>query len=355
MKVFNKQPDELLHSFLLRRLAIHGAAPLNAPSLDKIITVSGYWSGLPKIPSSQTHLFKDLSWAEKVKASLQTKVSLDLAFSPNPLHYSWLAAKIFTGTSLRHPYHHPNILHHPISFCAACFKHQLSNYGFTWFRQNWIGQTKCNKHNAPLKSIVCQSCTEMTPFYRKAFSALSGKCNSCGALLWNDSSINKFSKQNRKLLKEVANRPKVNEVPKYLPCYIWAIINYVAPRLFELYFRKNLTPQHPISKAVKYYYSFIHYNGSNDTVSILKAYQFCELLHYLKDESINKLLNKICKIQEVRDVYCPDKDTYFSCKAYNMRNCDKCEVSSYDCPMSKLNRKNKLPMFGKKFPKLCKN
>lgn len=67
------------------------------------------------------------------------------------------------------------------SYCPACFRDQISEFGFFWFRREWLiyGTDCCVNHGCKLLRFYCGNCQERLRIGVGVQSLLRGRCVKC--------------------------------------------------------------------------------------------------------------------------------------------------------------------------------
>lgn len=217
------QPDELLHSFLMRRILMSGV-PVSY-DIYRIFSRNGTWLPIPQVDEKFDSAFADLEYINKLKLVQRTLKIWKTGFSTNPLNIPWIVSKIFFGDPNAIPFHYEGIKSFPIRFCPHCFSSQLKKSGFTWFRRSWANQTHCRRHDERLLRPKCKACKiEKQTTFSDIKSCLCGTCQNCGEDYWHNATPD----DSREFEPYELKSPAIGDVdqlpqtiPRFAPCLIW--------------------------------------------------------------------------------------------------------------------------------------
>ncbi|MFC4349502.1 hypothetical protein ACFO5Q_16735 [Kordiimonas lipolytica] len=138
------QPDEFLNSYLLRRILM--AEPTSPKNLSGIVAASRSWYLLPKVPPHLGYLFAHLTYSEKLKIVIDTTNIWTMEFTNNPFYLPRACAAVFEGAQLTTSFARATGWTTPIHYCPGCFMAQLEQFGFVWFKRDWLISSRCEKH-----------------------------------------------------------------------------------------------------------------------------------------------------------------------------------------------------------------
>lgn len=155
-KIINRygpMPDELLHSFIFRVLSRSGYKK----ECSAVVSESG-WTSRPKLPLNCNWLFDNRNQPNLVNYFAN---SVGERYAGNVFDSSVLLISnfkiMFLYETIKSPYYGLSI---EIKYCEYCFKEQVSEYGFTYFKRNWMYNDVCEIHSLPLK--LFQATTEVS-------------------------------------------------------------------------------------------------------------------------------------------------------------------------------------------------
>lgn len=151
--------DESLHSYILRLYLLTGSSDLSSVINSRNAT----WA-------NRLHISTIIKrYIVSVKRYDFFKV-INNSF-PNSAFYTPIEALNETYEELRHKgITHSHVSDMPINFCKKCFKEQLTNLGFTYFRYYWSFQNFCSIHQIPLLRLSSTTPAKVNRLIQKALA-----------------------------------------------------------------------------------------------------------------------------------------------------------------------------------------
>jgi hypothetical protein len=205
---FSIQEDELLHSYIIRLLFIHGE--LNqASDINNILDKEGVLKKNIVIPPKWQYIFKSFSFETRFKwFEKHHLLNEEEPFrNPKARYYQCETLigreenihlyRTYSGSNRIYAGDSCNIL----KFCPECFKSFQHQYGFVYFRTEFIEDIFCKEHQCPLIPISKQYCSCRLNLLDKLKSAYLGRCPYCGDNTWVRRPV--FSEITRSLAPEV--------------------------------------------------------------------------------------------------------------------------------------------------------
>lgn len=142
LSLYGPMPDELLHSFIFRVLIRSGYKK----ECSSIVTQSG-WACEPKLPPHCSWLFRADTQPNLVMYFTR---SVGVKFVGNIFDSPLLSHHNFSQIFLNEKTKKAGGLALPINYCELCFREQILEFGFTYFKSSWIPSEQCTKHLHPL-------------------------------------------------------------------------------------------------------------------------------------------------------------------------------------------------------------
>lgn len=142
---FGPMPYESLHSFICRVLLRGGYSCFHT------VIVTGGWGDKPSIPFSAKHEFEFLDRYLKLDLYEKTFIqeSKHCSIFSSPVSHIESFEKTFYP--LKDINSCGNLI--KIRFCDKCIKEQIKEFGFSYFKYNWLTNDICENHQIAMQSI----------------------------------------------------------------------------------------------------------------------------------------------------------------------------------------------------------
>ncbi len=329
------QSDEMLHSFLIRRILMSGVP--RSYDIHRIFSRGGKWLAIPQVGEKFDPAFADLDYASKIKL-IQSKLKIwKTGFSTNPLNIPWIVSKIFFGDPNSIPFHYEGIKSFPIRFCPHCFSSQLRRSGFTWFRHNWANQTHCDRHGTRLFRPKCEACqTNKQTTFIDLMSCLCGVCHNCGKDFWHNATLDDSRAFEPYELKQpvdgdVDRLPAI--LPRYVPCLIWNGLFKIPWAAARAQFRN---PAIAKEDSIKKLLAAAELKGeTNNSMNVVSAYLKFLKLRSLGISLYDELLTKVTEKVSLTVKYSRKSKASLPYYTLKSRDCYGCALSVEDCPLKR--------------------
>lgn len=327
------QPDELLNSFLLRRIIASGITC--GIDIHTIFTNCGNWCAIPRVAERFDPAFNRISYLQKTELIQKTLKIWKVAFSTNPLNVPWLTARVFFGHKAPIPYQFEGLRNFPIRFCPACFKFQLETAGFAWFKRTWSSSNYCKEHGLRFLAARCSQCNESAKTnMRDITSCLTGVCGRCGSDFWENATPDESEAfepfETKRCIRHGTEKLPLG-LPRFAPCIIWTGLFKFPWEALRAQFRN---PERAGDGSIQKILDRTNVDRQKK-MSVVEAYLRFKEIRKLNVSSYEKLLRS--KMEKIEIEICFDRNRkailpYYVLKA---RDCIGCTVPLEDCPMRK--------------------
>lgn len=325
------QPDELLQSYIIRRLTITGAIQ-HLQDLDSVVGKNNRWEILPTISAAALGFFSHMTFSEKTELVRHHSNLWTDHFSPNPFSLRAHTAHIFEQY-VRRPRDITWVFPAPpILYCPDCFREQLANDGFTWFRKAWVSSDWCHRHSKQLEDATCPICRNSANSLLHLAAVQSGICKRCHSNVWGDTAGTEQSQHPKPLHVQEGKKEFELYCPfEFSPCYIWATINRLIPLIARHAFR------HPKSSEENIWQNLIRYHENAhphaNTLKIFDAYMLCHELESANSALTANWINRNSEIIELDGKPYTGLSITIPYRTLVDRTCDTCTVDKRDCPL----------------------
>lgn len=304
-------PGELLHSFVVRVLSSYGYIKECKSFLSK----EG-WVKDPELPSNCSWLFNKNRQPELVN---QFAEMVGEKYKGNIFDSPLVPVANFKSIFLNNNYKIPHAygcIH--MSFCDCCFKEQLKEYGFHYFRYDWLLGDICKRHAKPLRKFQPCEATSTYDFVKSPHKQNPQK---------------NYETNDQQLFGGVFIKDFVNhgQETKIAPCAKHKIVRYLLnfSTAFKIDFFQKFNieiykfcleydghdvyqskPLKEYDRVLLRYYKKIQ-NDIPSLYELITSFDFQEVLYRYKDDKISMYETKVIK----------DKNTYCS-------SCKRCSVQA---------------------------
>jgi hypothetical protein len=195
-------PDESLHSYFLRTLFCLGEI-IKPSDMKGIVSLSGVVQSVPRLYCQRHNHF---NLCDKSISALLTK-HLPNNF-PFPTDLEELKEYVLLNIESKDTKYALPKGKTRLRYCPDCFLQQITEYGVSWFKLDWLFTISCKEHNKQLSNIYSfetRCCGKPSNVLDCIESAMSGRCKKCNRSYWEyEKEIYIFSyfKQNIELINE---------------------------------------------------------------------------------------------------------------------------------------------------------
>lgn len=206
--------EETISSFAVRSLLVSGKVEIDKICLRFLFSTNMAWRVFPVANVELSKIFKGILDQQGVDNVFTNHTLLPL-FRPvaaldvdHTYQNSFLRYghnKCWPEIGKINSLHSNECVVQPIKYCPACFTYQVKNFGFTWFKREWliVRMGMCLEHGCQLLIASCP-CRRGKSSFEDIISAFRGECTNCLADLWTiheGNTDSAFSSWLQKLLK----------------------------------------------------------------------------------------------------------------------------------------------------------
>lgn len=331
----NEPTDELLQSYVLRKLIISGERDFSS-----IITNNGSWRNCIILKDEKKHFID--SNKQHIFNIIRKQIEQS-SFFHNPIYIKHLILKIFSDKNNQVNYIYKFVEDYECSkfscnFCIDCIRGYIKKYGYGYFNIRWMTQKYCTVHNKKLLTLINNSS------YKEYIRVLSG--NLPDSIQFKENNQLDYTLEDNKLFNYYSTPCFLLEVEKWLRFYIRSYIKQEEIEsscdleVWKQRCRSRATYKETEDDIISYAVHKINKKLNYSMYGIKKVnFKYVEkafqALLKLKVKFVIQYLNSSFKIIKARIKTNLNDDVVFPMLVPINRNCKSCNLTQDICPFSR--------------------
>lgn len=199
--------EETLSSFAVRSLYVSGAVNINLRSAPLFMASNRQWKLFPMSDKELFKIYSGILETQNVKSVIQNHTLAPIykltaeGLNQHIEKYLTTADHRYKYSESLNPFSIKEVVSTNMKFCPLCFKEQVIEFGFTWFKREWQlhVMNRCLQHGCQLLSHC--SCGKLFTNAWDIIDLMQDHCRECGSSTW----IPKFSDKNTDFAKWLLN------------------------------------------------------------------------------------------------------------------------------------------------------